>query len=74
MILLTFVDDKGKGFALGATEYLVKPIDLDRLAAILGKSRGVVLPGPLLIVDDEESARSRLRRRARAPGLARGGG
>ena len=62
VILLTFVDEKGKGFALGATEYITKPIDLDRLAAILSKTRGVALPGPLLIVDDEDSARARLRR------------
>ncbi len=62
VILLTFVDDKGKGFALGATEYLTKPIDLDRLAAILNKHRGVTDPGPILIVDDDQAARQRLRR------------
>jgi CheY-like chemotaxis protein len=62
VILLTFVDETGKGFALGSTDYLVKPIDLDRLAALLSKSRGVSPPGPLLIVDDDEGARSRLRR------------
>ena len=33
--MLTIVDDKNLGYALGAAEYLTKPIDRDRLLAVL---------------------------------------
>ena len=59
---MTFVDDKGKGFALGATDYLTKPIDARSPGRVLSKSRGVAVPGPLLVVDDDEDARALLRR------------
>ena len=35
VIMVTIVDDKNLGYALGAADYLTKPIDRDRLAAIL---------------------------------------
>lgn len=43
VIMLTIVDDRSKGLALGATEYLIKPVDSDRLigltrACLQGKS------------------------------------
>jgi CheY-like chemotaxis protein len=31
VVVLSIVDERGKGFALGATEYLVKPVDRDDL-------------------------------------------
>jgi signal transduction histidine kinase len=31
VVILTMVDDKSKGYALGATEYLTKPVDRDKL-------------------------------------------
>lgn len=37
VIVLTFLDEKGKGFAMGAVDYLVKPIDPERLIAVLGE-------------------------------------
>ena len=35
VILVTFVDDKNLGYALGASDFLTKPIDRNRLASIL---------------------------------------
>ena len=35
VIMVTMVDDKTTGFALGATDYLTKPIDRQRLSAVL---------------------------------------
>ncbi len=37
VILATIVDEEHLGFALGASEYLTKPIDRDRLVAVLAK-------------------------------------
>src|SRR6185503_1169907 len=55
VVLLTIIDEKSRGFALGATEYLVKPIDRDQLARAL---RLVSRPGgDLLIIDDDDVTR-----------------
>ncbi len=37
VIMVTVVDDKKLGYALGAADYLLKPIDYDRLVALLQK-------------------------------------
>ena len=40
VIMLTIEDDQKTGYSLGASEYLTKPVDRDRLAAILKKHAG----------------------------------
>jgi len=59
VIMLTIVDDKNLGYALGASDYLNKPIDRDRLVTVLAKYRRDL---PVLIVDDDASVRQLLRR------------
>jgi hypothetical protein len=39
VIMLTIVDDRNKGFALGATDYLTKPIDRKRLVELISRYR-----------------------------------
>ncbi len=41
VILLTITDNKSMGYALGASDYLTKPIERDRLLAVLKKYRGL---------------------------------
>ncbi|MCU0702400.1 MAG: response regulator [Fimbriiglobus sp.] len=69
VVMLTIVDDRGRGFALGATEYLTKPIDWQRLGAILrrylvGRSDGV------LVIDDDPQNREIIRRHLEKEGWA----
>lgn len=52
VIMLTIVDNKTMGYALGASDYLTKPIDRVRLSAILKKYQ-CQPSNPILIVDDE---------------------
>jgi len=59
VIMLTIVDDKRTGYALGASEYLTKPIDRARLIAVLTKYRRDL---PVLVVDDDAGIRQLLRR------------
>jgi adenylate cyclase len=60
VVLVTIVDEKNRGFSLGASEYLVKPVDRDTLVGVLRRLSAP--PGePILVVDDEESSRSSLR-------------
>jgi CheY-like chemotaxis protein len=60
VILVSIVDEKQRGFTLGATDYLVKPVDRKRLAAVLRTVCGRD-SGKLLIVEDDESSRALLR-------------
>src|SRR6266849_1105127 len=59
VIMLTIVDDKNLGYALGASDYLTKPIDRDRLVTVLKQHRR---DRPLLLVHDDSGLRQLLRR------------
>ena len=61
VILMTITDDQNLGYALGAAEYLTKPVDWDRLGAILGRMQ-VDHGRAALVVDDDPSARDIARR------------
>ena len=63
VVMLTIMDEKQMGYALGAAEYLNKPIDWDRFAAILEKYECARPPCPLLVVEDDGGMRDMLRRR-----------
>jgi PAS domain S-box-containing protein len=60
VVVVSFVDERGLGYSLGAADYLVKPVEWDRLKqaldALAPESRGDVL-----VVDDDEGTRDRLR-------------
>ncbi len=60
IILLTIVDDRGQGFALGATDYLTKPIDKRRLLGILERLNQPTPTGSVLVVEDDEDTRTLL--------------
>jgi PAS domain S-box-containing protein len=58
VVMLTCVDGGGAGFALGAAEHLVKPVDRDRLAAVVRKYLPSAEHGPtVLVVDDDVATR-----------------
>jgi signal transduction histidine kinase/CheY-like chemotaxis protein len=59
VIMLTMLDDRNLGYALGASDYLTKPLDRERLAAVLGRYRRDL---PVLVVDDDEPLRQLMRR------------
>ncbi len=62
VVMLTFVDNKNLGYALGASEYLTKPISRQRLLSVLEKYRRDPQPGPVLVVEDDPDTRKILRR------------
>jgi CheY-like chemotaxis protein len=62
VIMLTMIDNKNIGYALGASDYLTKPIDRNRLSAILDKYRCDRLRCPVLLVEDEPATREMMRR------------
>ena len=69
--MLTIVDDRNLGYALGAADYLTKPIDRERLVAVLGSTAATC---PVLVVDDDAEVRAAPPAHARAGGLHGGRG
>jgi signal transduction histidine kinase/CheY-like chemotaxis protein len=63
VIMLSIVDEKQMGYSLGASDYLTKPLDWERLADVLEKYECSRPPCPVLIVEDDASLRELLRRR-----------
>lgn len=61
VIMMTIVDDKPLGYALGASDYLVKPFERDRLLEVLQKHQKGQR-GSVLVVDDDPDVRDLLRR------------
>jgi CheY-like chemotaxis protein len=62
VIMATMVDERSKGFALGVTEYFVKPVERPRLAAILKKCQNKRAAGSVLIIEDDPANREILTR------------
>ncbi|HXJ77551.1 MAG TPA: response regulator [Candidatus Methylomirabilis sp.] len=62
VIMVTIVDDRNLGYALGATDYLTKPVDRDRLAALVRKYRRHGGRDVVLVVEDDAGTRDMLRR------------
>jgi signal transduction histidine kinase/CheY-like chemotaxis protein len=61
VIVVSIVEERSVGFALGASDYVTKPVDWGRLSAALRK----VTNAPdrsVLVVEDEASSREMLRR------------
>jgi signal transduction histidine kinase/CheY-like chemotaxis protein len=68
VVMLTVADDKNLGFALGATDFLIKPIEWDRLIAVLEKHRPKLAGSRILVIEDDPSAREMFRRAAEDQG------
>ena len=63
VVMLTMVDDKNIGFALGAADYMTKPIDRSRLAAILSRYRCADSEAGcrVLLVEDDATTREMMK-------------
>jgi signal transduction histidine kinase/DNA-binding response OmpR family regulator len=62
VIMVTIVSDQNIGYALGASEYITKPVDRERLVTVLRKYRCDNPPCPVLLVEDDEAVRDLIRR------------
>jgi len=58
VILQTIVEDRNMGFALGAAEYLTKPIERKRLASLVRRHVPNTSAGPVLVVEDDDHTRT----------------
>ena len=56
VVLMSIVDEKNRGYSLGATDYLIKPVNREKLSKALRKICGSS-GQHVLVVDDDESIR-----------------
>ncbi len=62
VVMLTMMSDQEMGYLLGASEYLTKPIDRNRLLAVMAKYKPTDAVNGVLIVEDDEATRQVLAR------------
>jgi CheY-like chemotaxis protein len=60
VILISIVDEKNRGYALGATDYMVKPVNREQLSGTLRNICGAV-GRHVLLVDDDDMMRRGMR-------------
>jgi GAF domain-containing protein/CheY-like chemotaxis protein len=61
VIMVTILDEQRRSAALGASGYLTKPIDRERLRRLVDRFRGPAPPTRVLLVDDDRDQRERVR-------------
>ena len=59
VVMVTFVNEQGLGRSLGAADYVLKPIQWDRLRRIVEQFRDT--EGDIMVVDDDADVRHRMR-------------
>ena len=61
VVMETAVGERGLACALGAADFLSKPIEWDRLKRVMDRLRAATPDGMVLVVDDDPAMRERLR-------------
>ena len=70
VVMLTMVSEQNMAYALGAADYLTKPLDRERVAGLLRKFHCGPHSLPILLVEDDAPTREMMRRLVEAPACA----
>jgi signal transduction histidine kinase/DNA-binding response OmpR family regulator len=62
VVMVSMLDDRDIGHALGAADYLTKPFDREKLVVALRRFRKGSSPRPVLVVEDDAPTREVIRR------------
>ena len=68
VVLITMMDGRERGYALGAADYLQKPVPRDTLLQALEKYAREKTAGPVLVVEDDPGSREGLEQILQAEG------
>ncbi len=69
IILLTMMENKEMGFALGAADFLTKPIDAQKLLPVLERHNAAKHSGIVLVVEDDPPSRDLVVRMLKKEGI-----
>jgi CheY-like chemotaxis protein len=62
VIVVSILEESRRGYALGATGFLTKPVDRDALRTALGQFVGAAIGSRVLVVEDDDATRTMIRR------------
>jgi signal transduction histidine kinase/DNA-binding response OmpR family regulator len=62
VVMVSFLEQHERGYALGAADYVVKPIDWHRLAEVIERHLDGHRDAAILVVDDDDTTREIFRR------------
>ena len=62
VIIVSILDESRRGYSLGATGFLTKPVDREGLRAAIGRLVGSAIGAKVLVVEDDDATRVMLRR------------
>jgi len=62
VIMLSMIDDRSRGYSLGAVDYLTKPVDRDQLHKVLARYRHGDETSHVLLVEDDLATRDMMAR------------
>ena len=68
VIMLTMIDERERGYAMGVKGYLRKPVEREELSKLLAKHVGHIEKPRVLVVDDHQNMRELVRRNLEAIG------
>jgi signal transduction histidine kinase/CheY-like chemotaxis protein len=68
VVMVTIISEKNKGYALGVSDYLLKPINREQLVTVLKKYKSTESPNTVLVVEDDSMTRQMLRRQLEKEG------
>lgn len=60
VVMCTIIDEQNLGFSLGASDYVTKPVNWEKLREALARVQKDAAKGSILIVDDDEDTRRRI--------------
>ncbi|MCB0036617.1 MAG: response regulator [Anaerolineales bacterium] len=62
VVMMTIVEDRQHGYALGAADYLTKPIDREQLVQVLYRYTVPLKSNTILVVEDDDATREIMQR------------
>lgn len=68
VVMISVSEQQVLGMAIGAADYLVKPVQQDELVQVIARHLPPGIPRPILMIDDDPTTRSMLRRQMERQG------
>ena len=61
VVMCTIIDEQNLGFSLGASDYVLKPVNWEHLREVLARVQNDAAKGDVLVVEDDDDTRARVK-------------